>query len=69
MIVIPTREGKDRPSLSLIPVAYVYVLVYVYIIMKSLDPVRANKIFIRKKLGHTVVWAIKASSVTEFANK
>ena len=34
------------------------------IIMKSLDPLRAKKIFIRKKLGHTAVAAIKASSVT-----
>ena len=33
MIVIPTGEGKDRPSLSPIPVAYVYVLVYVYIML------------------------------------
>ena len=33
-------------------------------IMKSLDPLRAKKIFIRKKLGHTAVSAIKASSVT-----
>ena len=32
--------------------------------MKSLDPLRAKKIFIRKKLGHTTVSAIKASSVT-----
>ena len=34
------------------------------IIMKSLDPLRANKIFIREELGHTAVSAIKASSVT-----
>ena len=34
------------------------------IIMKSLDPLRAKIIFIRKKLGHTAVSAIKASSVT-----
>ena len=34
------------------------------IIMKRLDPSRARKIFIRKKLGHTAVSAIKASSVT-----
>ena len=34
------------------------------IIMKSLDPLRAKKTFIRKKLGHTAVSAIKASSVT-----
>ena len=34
------------------------------IIMKSLDPLRAKKIFIKKKLGHTAVSAIKASSVT-----
>ena len=27
------------------------------IIMKSLDPLRAKKIFIRKKLGHTAVSA------------
>ena len=33
-------------------------------IMKSLDPLRAKKIFIRKKYGHTAVSAIKASSVT-----
>ena len=30
---------------------------------KSLDPLRAKKTFIRKKLGHTVVSAIQASSV------
>ena len=30
----------------------------------SLDPLRAKKTFIRKKLGHTMVSAIKASSVT-----
>ena len=34
------------------------------IIVKSLDPLRAKKTFIRKKLGHTMVAAIKASSVT-----
>ena len=34
------------------------------IIMKSLDPLRAKKTFIRKRLGHTAVSAIKASSVT-----
>ena len=31
---------------------------------KSLDPLRAKKIFIRKKLGHTAVSASHASSVT-----
>ena len=35
-----------------------------FIIIKSLDPLRAKKTFIRKKLGHTMVSAIKASSVT-----
>ena len=34
------------------------------IIIKSLDPLRAKTTFIRKKLGHTAVSAIKASSVT-----
>ena len=34
------------------------------IIIKRLDPLRAKKTFIRKKLGHTMVLAIKASSVT-----
>ena len=34
------------------------------IIIKSLDPLRAKETFIRKKLGHTAVSAIKASSVT-----
>ena len=33
-------------------------------IIKSLDPLRAKKKIIRKKLGHTMVSAIKASSVT-----
>ena len=37
---------------------------YIVIIIKSLDPLRAKKTFIRKKLGHTAVSAIKASSVT-----
>ena len=32
-----------------------------WIIIKSLDPLRAKKTFIRKKLGHTAVSAIKAS--------
>ena len=32
--------------------------------MKRLDPLRAKKTFIRKKLGHTAVSAIKDSSVT-----
>ena len=33
MINLPfTGEGKDRPSLSPIPVAYVYVPVYVYML-------------------------------------
>ena len=34
------------------------------IIIKDLDPLRAKKTFIRKKLGHTMVSAIKASSLT-----
>ena len=34
------------------------------ILIKTLDPLRAKKTFIRKKLGHTAVLAIKASSVT-----
>ena len=33
-------------------------------IIKVLDPLRAKKTFIRKNLGHTMVLAIKASSVT-----
>ena len=41
-----------------------FAIVMPPIIMKSLDPLRAKKIFIRKKLGHTAVSAIKASSVT-----
>ena len=32
--------------------------------IKSLDPLRAKKTFIRKNLCHTAVLAIKASSVT-----
>ena len=34
------------------------------IIINGLDLLRAKKAFIRKKLGHTMVSAIKASSVT-----
>ena len=32
--------------------------------IKSLDPLRAKKTFIRKKLGQTIGSAIKATSVT-----
>ena len=32
--------------------------------MKSLDPLRVKKTFVIKKLGHTAISAIKASSVT-----
>ena len=39
------------------------------IIIKSLDPLRAKKTFIRKKLGHTMVSAIKASSVAYKSGK
>ena len=43
----------------------IFVVAFVLpIIMKSLDPLRAKKIFIRKKSGHTAVSAIKAPSVT-----
>ena len=42
--------GMARPRLEMIII--------------SLDPLRAKKTFIRKKLGHTMVSAIKASSVT-----
>ena len=38
--------------------------VCISIIIKSLDPLKAKKTFVRKKLGHTAVSAIKASSVT-----
>ena len=48
---------------TVIPFIRIYYLKY-QIIMKSLDPLRAKKTFIRKKLGHTSVSAIKASSVT-----
>ena len=34
------------------------------ILIKCLDPLRAKNIFIRKKLGHNMVSAIKASSLT-----
>ena len=34
------------------------------IIINGLDPLRAKTTFIRKKLGHTAVLAIKASSVS-----
>ena len=43
---------------------YIDRTLFFLIIKKSLDPLRAKKTFIRKKLGHTAVSAIKASSVT-----
>ena len=36
------------------------------IIIKSLDPLRAEKTFIRKQLGHTAVSAIQASSALPY---
>ena len=51
--LVPTRRGLYQALKS-----------EVIIIIKSLDPLRAKKTFIRKKLGHTAVSAIKASSVT-----
>ena len=61
--VMPNSDPRNRfvhphdPYLTLMSLV-------MRIIMKSLDPLRAKKIFIRKKLGHTAVSAIKASSVT-----
>ena len=40
------------------------ILYQIGMIIKGLYPLRAKKTFIRKKLGHTAVSAIKASSVT-----
>ena len=42
----------------------VIILLTLEIKIKGLDPLRAKKTFIRKKLDHTMVSAIKASSVT-----
>ena len=41
-----------------------YILNLLTVIIKSLDPLRAKKTFIRKKLDHSMVSAIKASLVT-----
>ena len=43
---------------------FIFIEITKYIIIKSLDPLRERKTFMRKKLGHTAVSAIKASSVT-----
>ena len=43
---------------------YTHYTRFLAIILKGLDPLRAKETFIRKKLGHTMVSAIKASSVT-----
>ena len=40
------------------------VLSFIYNNIKSLDPLRAKKTFIRKKLGHTAVSVILTSSMT-----
>ena len=51
-------------SVSMLSLPYIFADYNYLIIMKNLDPLRAKKIFIRKKLDHTAVSAIKASSVT-----
>ena len=43
---------------------FTFPIMIIIIIIKSLEPLRAKKIFIKKKLDHTMVSAIKASSVT-----
>ena len=55
-VAFPKRKQALKIFHELTPV--------LYMIIKSLDPLRAKKTFIRKKLGHTMVSAIKASSVT-----
>ena len=45
-------------------IAYDFAYLFMQIIMKSLDPLRAKKTFNRKKLSYTAVLASKASSVT-----
>ena len=45
-----------------VPLTFAEHHIDILIIMKSLDPLRAKKTFMRKKLGHTAVSAIKASS-------
>ena len=51
-------------DVSVMMIYFVFIALSEIIIIKSLDPLRAKKTFIRKKLGHTMVSAIKASSVT-----
>ena len=55
----PYGTYQGSPCTALIILTFIHIL-----IMKSLDPLRAQKAFIKKKLGHTAVSAIKASSVT-----
>ena len=61
---ISTMQGKDLKVRIGLIILYVFRQLSFIIIMKRLDPLRAKKTFIRKKLGHTMVSAIKASSVT-----
>ena len=51
-------------TVCMIFIRIILLLFTCVIIIKCLDPLRAKKTFIRKKLGHTAVTAIKASPVT-----
>ena len=58
-VVEPTRFRPGEAS-SLLDL----ILTNKEMIIKSVEPLRTKKTFIRKKLGHTMVLAIKASPVT-----
>ena len=57
------------PSCNVDPLTPHYYIVKLDIIIKSLDPLRAKKTFIRKKFDHTAVSAIKALSTAVSAIK
>ena len=72
---ILAREAHNRAvirGLNCIPlfvqVGWFLQLSKMFNIIKSLDPLRAKKTFIRKKVGHTMVSAIKASSEENTVN-
>ena len=56
---LPTILKKDIQCQRKFAIILIQADLLSQIIIKSLDPLRAKKTFIRKKLGHTTVSALK----------
>ena len=63
MAVLLTCNQRTNGPVNAHRISWPSISTKIQIVSKSFDPLRAKTTFVTEKLGHTVVSAIKASSV------